>query len=242
MKSADFKDFWDKMAAPAHAHSSDFWFDRYGREIMFYLTGAETVVDAGCGSGEILMRIAPHFKKVIAIDYSESMLNTARRKMVESQINHVDLFCDNISQIESYCTQPVDAIFSNGVIQYLSQDDLDEFVSACKRVLKPGGKLILFNIPNVNNRILFMLGFYKHEKRVTFYRVLKGFPRLWLRILRFKITNGFKKYNDGIGNWFSIEQMKKIGLKHGLGVQIYGSSVVNYYYRFHVVLTDDQNV
>ena len=241
-ESVDFKDFWDKMARPVHAHSSEVWYDRYAQEILGFLSGSKSIVDAGCGSGEILLRVAPFFMKVCALDYSQSMLEKAREKLAAGGIFHVDLFCDNITNIGKHCDGPVDAIYSNGVIQYLSQPELDQFVAECKKILQSNGKIILLNIPNINNRILFMLGFYKHEKPVSFFRILKGLPGLWLTILRFKIKHRFQKYDDGIGNWFSIDQMKTVGAQHGFEVQIYGASVVDYYYRFHAVLTIEDKV
>lgn len=225
------------MAGPAHAHGSEYWFDRYASEILLYLSGAETIVDAGCGSGEILMRIAPRFKKVVAIDYSASMLEQARKRMAETGHAHVQLFCDNVTEIHKYCNERFDAIYCNGVIQYLDEVELDVFLQRAWKVLKPGGRLILLNVPNSNCRVLFMLGFYKHEKRVSFLRVLKGLPRLWLRMIGFAIQNRFRKYDDGIGNWFSIEMINTTALSHGFTSEIYGSAAVNYYYRFHAILT-----
>lgn len=195
------------------------------------------MVDAGCGSGEVLARIAGDFPKVIAIDYSESMLAKARARMAERQHTHVSLFSDNITAIASYCPEPVDAVYSNGVVQYLSRDELDRFVASCARVLNPGGKVVLLNIPNTNCRTLFLLGFYKHQDRIPFFRFLKGLPGLWAKIVWFRVRNGFRKYDDGIGNWFSIEEVLQCGAKHSFDVEIYGASVVEYHYRFHAVLT-----
>ncbi len=230
------------MDSPVHAHSSSAWFDRYALEIRMFLSGAESLVDAGCGSGEILERIAGDFPKVTAIDYSPSMLERARARMESRGYAHVRLFCDNITAIAKYCDEPVDAIYSSAVVQYLSPTELDQFLVSCARILKPGGRVVLLNIPNINCRTLFLLGFYKHERPVPFFRFLKGLPGLWMKMVRYWISNGFRKYDDGIGNWFSIDEIRKRAVTHSFNAEIYGASAVEYHYRFHAVLTLDSSV
>ena len=237
MSNPAFKDFWDKMQHPAHAHTSDEWFDRYAKEILFFLNGAKSIADAGCGSGEILIRVAPHFQKVFALDFSESMLNQAKEKVAGRGLSHVELSCDNILNIHRHCPQPVDAVYSNGVVQYLQHEELEDFISHCKEILNADGKIILLNIPNVNSRILFLLGFFRHEEAVSFFRIVRGLAKLSLLMLQAKWRNPRKKFDDGIGNWFSIAEIKRMGMTHGFSVDIYGTSVVNYYYRFHAILS-----
>lgn len=237
MNSNEFKKFWDTMVTPSHAHASDKWFDRYAREILSYISGARTVVDAGCGSGEILVRIAPYCDKITGIDYSQSMLSRASEKVSSAGYAHVKLFCDNIINLDRYCRDPVDAIYCNGVVQYLSPAEMQTFLTRCKNILKADGKLIVLNIPNINSRILFMLGYYKHEKKISFFHVLNGLPRLWWKMMLFKVRNKWRNYDDGVGNWFSIEQIREVARLNDLNVAIYGASVVNYYYRFHAVFT-----
>jgi ubiquinone/menaquinone biosynthesis C-methylase UbiE len=109
-QSVDFKGFWDKMGSPVHAHSTDVWYDRYAQEILGFLSGSKSVVDAGCGSGEILLRIAPLFMKVWALDYSKSMLEKAREKLTAGGIFHVDFFWVNFTNIGKHCDGTVDGI------------------------------------------------------------------------------------------------------------------------------------
>ena len=236
MESKEFKTFWEGQKSPVHAHSNDYWFDRYAEEILFFLRGRKVIVDAGCGSGEILERIAPHFEKITAIDYSSSMLALAQEKMKNRNPQLVSFACDSITNIKEHCQAPVDGIFSNGVIQYLSNAELIKFIESSSDLLRTDGMLLLFNVPNRNSRLLFMLGFYKHEKYVSFFKVLKGLFGLGFKILADKVRNGFRSYPDGIGNWYTMDQLKKLGAEKGFTVEIYGSTIVNYYYRFHAIL------
>jgi trans-aconitate 2-methyltransferase len=104
------------------------------------LTGCETVVDAGCGSGlltaELLKRL-PH-GHVIAVDQSANMLAEAsayltprfgeRVSFVRADLQHLSL------------AEPVDAIFSTATFHWvLDHPRLFRALFAC---LKPGGRLV----------------------------------------------------------------------------------------------------
>ena len=50
----------------------------------------KTVLDSGCADGRFTLSIAPHFKKIIAIDLSKGMLNAARKLQKDKEITNVD--------------------------------------------------------------------------------------------------------------------------------------------------------
>jgi len=233
MESKEFKEFWESQTTPLHAHAQEKWFDRYASEIRNYLPQQGIIVDAGCGSGEILLRLLPQYKKIVGIDYSQSMLDQTRMKVGNSAF--VELHCGSITQIKSYCAEEVDAIYCNGVIQYLSKEELLKFVKDSLDVLSPSGSLLLLQIPNINCRTLFRLGFYRHESKVPFSSILKGMISLFAKDL-INLIKG-RKSDDGIGNWYSMEEMKQLAASLGATAEVYGSAFVNYYYRFHVVIT-----
>jgi ubiquinone/menaquinone biosynthesis C-methylase UbiE len=234
MKSSDFKAFWQAQTQPLHAHAEDQWFDRYAFEIKQYLPSEGIVVDAGCGSGEILMRLSPYYKKMIGIDYSDSMLERAKQR---NYSNPVDFFGSSVVKIKSICPSLVDAIYCNGVVQYLSHQELSQFIADSLSILPTGGSLVILQVPNVNCRTLFRLGFYRHESKVSFVRILKGIVSLFFYDLLQFVRSGSTYVDDGIGNWFSIEEMRLMAKRAGGHAEIYGSNSVNYYYRFHVVIS-----
>jgi 2-polyprenyl-3-methyl-5-hydroxy-6-metoxy-1,4-benzoquinol methylase len=47
---------------------------------------ASTVADLGCGAGSVLPLLAPRFKTVLAVDYAQSLLDTARQRVPASNI------------------------------------------------------------------------------------------------------------------------------------------------------------
>lgn len=80
---------WDKRAekmAETCANPNDPYLIKF-REMMDF-TGAETLLDVGCGPGSISIHVADKFKKVIGIDYSTGMLAVAKRRAEQAGIHH----------------------------------------------------------------------------------------------------------------------------------------------------------
>ena len=99
------------------------------------LTGDETVLDAGCGSGRIteaLIERLPH-GRVIAIDMSESMVAAARARLGPgADIRRADL-------LELELDEPVDAILSTATFHWIA--DHNALFRRLHGALRPGGRL-----------------------------------------------------------------------------------------------------
>ncbi len=100
------------------------------------LSGEETVLDAGCGSGrltELLRERLPN-GHVIAWDASESMLEAARRRLgPEADVRHGDLL-----QLE--LERPIDAILSTATFHWIADHAL--LFRRLRDALRPGGRLV----------------------------------------------------------------------------------------------------
>lgn len=99
------------------------------------LTGDETVLDAGCGSGRITETLIQRLPRgrVIAIDMSESMVAAARERLGPgADIRQADL-------LELELDEPVDAILSTATFHWIA--DHDELFRRLHGALRPGGRL-----------------------------------------------------------------------------------------------------
>jgi SAM-dependent methyltransferase len=121
---------------------------------MLALNGDEKILDAGCGLGLLAVAIAQRLKsgKVTAVDVwnphvlsgnsAEAALANARREGVADRIR----FEDGDIRKFGYPAGNFDAAASAGMIHFFDDEpDRDQIVRELYRVVKPGGKLLIFD-------------------------------------------------------------------------------------------------
>jgi trans-aconitate 2-methyltransferase len=99
------------------------------------LTGDETVLDAGCGSGRITETLIERLPrgKVIAMDMSESMVTAARERLGPD----ADIRCADLLELE--LDKPVDAILSTATLHWITDHGL--LFRRLHGALRTGGRL-----------------------------------------------------------------------------------------------------
>jgi len=103
-------------------------------------TAFTKVLDIGCGSGEYLDIVKQCECQYYGIDFSEEMINRAVEKALSQQLSNTHLFvceAEHLPFNENY----FDLILGIGLIEYF--EDPIELISEIKRVLRPGGVLIM---------------------------------------------------------------------------------------------------
>lgn len=122
---------YDRLASPQEAWAKDIL-------ARLPLTGEETVLDAGCGSGRVTKLLAERLPKgrVIGVDGSESMIEQARRALAEYG-DRVELIHADLLRLK--LKEPVDAVFSNAVFHWIW--DHERLFHGLHDNLKPGGRL-----------------------------------------------------------------------------------------------------
>lgn len=100
-----------------------------------------TVGDLGCGTGLVTATLAPHVARVIAIDGSTEMLSTARERL--SGTDSVELRQGELEALP-IPDGTLDAALLVLVLHYVP--DVTRVLSEVRRVLKPGGKLLMVDM------------------------------------------------------------------------------------------------
>jgi 2-polyprenyl-3-methyl-5-hydroxy-6-metoxy-1,4-benzoquinol methylase len=105
----------------------------------------ETILDAGCGTGDLAAQIAPHCRTIHAIDIAGNALNPAHRAIANLQ------FAKMNAETLAFADGSFDQIVCVETLEHLLAPDraLAEF----SRILKPAGRLIL-TYPTVNRTIV----------------------------------------------------------------------------------------
>ncbi len=114
----------------------------------------QTVLEAGCGTGNYLQALRPHLGSLVGVDFNEGMLAQARTKLGED----VELTCGSILDLP-YKDEQFDGITCNQVIHHLDEgpgasDDpaawkpcsfpnVTQFIQEAYRVLRPGGAIVI---------------------------------------------------------------------------------------------------
>ncbi|MCW3017130.1 MAG: methyltransferase protein [Solirubrobacterales bacterium] len=112
--------------------------EQLGRDVLdrLVLTGDETVLDAGCGTGRVTQALIERLPRghVIGVDGSADMIAVAAERLPEETELHVQDLC------ELDVGRQVDAILSTATFHWIA--DHDRLFAALHTALKPGGRLV----------------------------------------------------------------------------------------------------
>lgn len=136
---------WDKIAEVYHKGIGKHG-DRLHQKfidplILSYLKGTTkgSILDAGCGNGYLLPKLAPFAKRLVGIDYSKTLLTFA--KEMTKPHKQIDVLHGNLTKKLPFKNGVFEVVIANSVLQYLPV--LDVFASESARVLKKSGALVV---------------------------------------------------------------------------------------------------
>jgi len=137
----------------------DFVF-KYGQDIVELLNPKqnETILDLGCGTADLTKLISNSCKKVIGIDNSLDMVNTAKDKYPEISFYHMDA-------VDFILEDRFDAVFSNAVLHWVT--DVENSIKNINKHLKVGGRFVAeFGGNGCNSKIINALSAILDENSV----------------------------------------------------------------------------
>lgn len=102
-----------------------------------------TVLDIGCGNGALLKELSPRISQGIGIDVSQNIIS--RAKVLNANSENLSFHVTN-GPFLPVPDESIDVIISLLSFRYL---DWDPIMSECKRVLKPGGKILIVDMVTV---------------------------------------------------------------------------------------------
>ena len=144
----------------------------------------KTILEIGCGSGEITQHLAGHFKLVVAVDVSFGLLLRFKKRLGGRPVACVLADCERLP----FKDGAFDAVYGNNILHHLV---IDNILPVCARHLKAGGHLA-FAEPNLANPQRWI------ENKISFIRRRLPYspdemPFTRRHIVRKLQTHGFRK-------------------------------------------------
>lgn len=109
------------------------------------LTKHMTVLDIGCGRGDVILHVASKVEKAYGIDYSKDAISLATSALKRFPINirkTTEFSVMNIKKLH-FPSNTFDLIICIDVFEHLYKEEVEIAMKEIKRVLKPGGVLFV---------------------------------------------------------------------------------------------------
>ena len=105
-----------------------------------------SVLDAGCGTGDIALFLAGRGNNVTGVDYLEEPIRRAKLKAAEQKLA-VTFLVKDATTLKDW-NERFDNVVDSGLFHVFSDDDRKKYVAGLATVLKPGGRLYLMCFSN----------------------------------------------------------------------------------------------
>lgn len=134
----DLKETYNKIAEDWVAdHDKDIWGKAGADMFLSFLPKGATVLDVGCGGGIKTNYIAKQGYEASGVDFSEKMIEIAKRDYPSLEFNVLDMY-----DIDIY-PKMVDGIFVQAALLHIKKDRVLEVLRKMKDKLNPGGVIYI---------------------------------------------------------------------------------------------------
>jgi Methylase involved in ubiquinone/menaquinone biosynthesis len=103
----------------------------------------ERVVDLGSAWGAFSFELAPYCKQTIGVDFSETATKFCIKRLRTSASTNLSFVCAD-AQNTGLKPGSIDSIFCSDLVEHLYPDQFTNTLDECKRMLRPGGKLVIW--------------------------------------------------------------------------------------------------
>ncbi len=152
-------------------------------EEIIHVNGLD-VLDLGAGTGRLTLLLAPFARSIRSFDVSEEMLRVCRDRLIASGLSNWQVDVADHRQLP-VSDHSADLAVSGWSVSYLAVWDeengpaeLDRWLGEMKRVLRPGGTIILLESLGSGNETPIRL---EHVESTYRWLDANGFENKWIR-------------------------------------------------------------
>jgi cyclopropane fatty-acyl-phospholipid synthase-like methyltransferase len=177
----------------------------------------DRVLDLCCGNGLITWRCSAHCRTIVAVDFSRTLLATARNNFWRSNIEYVHADVRRLPA--AVAGQPFSKAYMYEALQHFTSEDVEALLGALQHSHAGGAPLFLASIPDAAQ----LWSFYDTPARREEYRRRSA------------------EGTEAIGRWWTRAEIVQLGEHCGYGVTVMSSTIRHVaHYRFDALLTPHQ--
>ena len=194
----DWIDYYDSThTIYASRLHRDLHFQIVARDIVGYISSPDAVVlDYACGEALSAARVADACGRLILAEPAPGV----RGRLIARFAPNTKIRVRSLDELRSMNEKSVDLAVMNSVAQYMTAAELDSAFAVIRRLLKPGGRLVLGDV----------------------LRPEVGMARDVIALLRFALAHGFLK--DALIGLISTALSDYRQLRSRVGLQRYGEA------------------
>jgi len=144
MAASDWRSFWDsEHSIYVNARHKDVHYREIADQIAAFVPGPQArVLDFGCGDSLHADRVAAVAAEVLLCESAA----TVRASMAARFAGNPRIKVCSPEELETRPDESLDLIVANSVVQYLTSAELERLLALWRRLLAPGGALIVADI------------------------------------------------------------------------------------------------
>jgi len=118
--------------------------DKAYDRLTSHVKRGQRVLDIGCGTGALTLRAAQKGAEVKGIDVNSQMLEIAKKRIAEAKLEQTVELCETgVAELADEEVESYDVVMSGLCFSELTQNELIYSLKEVKRILKPGGILLV---------------------------------------------------------------------------------------------------
>jgi len=161
--------------------------DKAYDRLTSHIEKGQRVLDLGCGTGILTLRAAQKNANVKGIDINSQMLTIARRRVRDANLTESVVLSEmGVAELGGEDSESYDVVMTGLCFSELTEDELRYTLRETKRILKPGGLLLVAD---------------EAKAESVPKRILNSMMRLPLVILTYMVAGTTSRPLDNLREW-----------------------------------------